>query len=80
MIRFLGFLSEMCSFLVLGMISFNIHPFDIDKRALLLFVFIVYLSRYAAVTGVMDTVVKWMEPHRTLLTHNHVTVFSMVYM
>ena len=80
MIRFLGFLSEMCSFLVLGMISFNIHPFDIDKQALLLFVIVVYLCRYAAVTGVMDTFVKWLEPHRALLTHNHVTVCSVIHL
>ena len=61
-LRFGSYLCELCSFLVLGMITYNLHPFAIDKRWLLLFVLVIYLVRYASVTGVMATAVHWLKP------------------
>ena len=55
------------------MVTYNLHPFDIDKRWLVLFVAVIYLVRYAAVTGVMATAVRWLEGDKhPLLNHNHV--------
>lgn len=72
-LRFGSYLCELCAFLVLGMVTYNLHPFDIDKRWLVLFVAVIYLVRYAAVTGVMATAVRWLEGDKhPLLNHNHV--------
>ncbi|KAK8791417.1 hypothetical protein WA588_001424, partial [Blastocystis sp. NMH] len=79
-LRFGSYLCELCSFLVLGMITYNLHPFAIDKRWLLLFVLVIYLVRYASVTGVMATAVHWLEGDKHhLINHNHVAVLFFVY-
>ena len=72
MIRFLGYLSELCSFLVIGMISYNIHPFDVDKRWLALVVIVLFICRYASVTGILATFHHWIYPRESLITHPQV--------
>lgn len=74
MIRFVGYISELCSFLVVGMISYNIRPFEVDKRWLAVFLFTVFLCRYACVTGVLDTIHRWLYPKDSLITHPQVCI------
>lgn len=72
MVRFTGYLCEMCSFLVLGMISYNLQPFSVSPLWLLITFMVLVLSNYAAITGVLATVMKWVEPHSDFLSHRHV--------
>lgn len=55
-IQFIGYLSECLSLYFIGLISFYYWPFDIDWRVLFALFSILYLSRYAAVTGVLAVV------------------------
>ena len=68
MVDLMGYLSELCSFLVLGMISYNIQPFAVHWKWLVVCVFALYISHYASITGVLATLL-----HRSnLLHHSHV--------
>lgn len=53
-VHLLGTISELVSFFFIGMISFILNPFDVDYRLLVLFVIVLYISRYAAITGVVS--------------------------
>ena len=76
MVRFSGYFCEVCSFLVLGMISYNIQPFSVDPRGLFLTLIVLGVSHYASLTGVMATMLRWVEPHVKLLSHNHVGIWD----
>lgn len=53
-IHLLGMVSELVSFFLIGVISFIVNPFDVDYRVLVLFVIVLYISRYASITGVVS--------------------------
>lgn len=79
MVELLGSLSELCSFLVIGMISYNVKPFEVHWSWILLLTFIVYLSRYASITGVMATVLRWVDPGTKWLDHRQSLLIFLVY-
>ena len=58
------------------MISYNIQPFSVDPRWLLLTLVVLGVSHYASLTGVMATVLRWVELHVKLLSHNHVGIWD----
>lgn len=79
MVELLGSLSELCSFLVIGMISYNVKPFEVHWSWILLITFIVYVSRYASITGVMATVLRWVDPKIKWLDQNQSVLIFLVY-
>lgn len=79
MVDLLGSLSELCSFLVIGMISYNVKPFEVHWSWVLLITIIVYVSRYASVTGVMATVLQWVDPKIKWLDQNQSVLLYLVY-
>lgn len=79
MVELLGSLSELCSFLVIGMISYNVKPFEVHWSWILLLTFIVYLSRYASITGVMATVLRWVDPGTKWLDQSQSLLIYLVY-
>lgn len=79
MVEMLGFLSELCSFLVIGMISYNVRPFDVHWSWILLITFVVFISRYAAMTGIMATLLKWLEPSNRLLDQSQSILLFLIY-
>lgn len=79
MVDLLGSLSELCSFLVIGMISYNVKPFEVHWSWILLITIIVYVSRYASVTGVMATVLQWVDPKIKWLDQNQSVLLYLVY-
>lgn len=79
MVELLGSLSELCSFLVIGMISYNVKPFNVHWSWILIITFIVYISRYASITGVMATVLRWVDPRIKWLDQNQSVLIFLVY-
>ena len=79
MVDLLGSLSELCSFLVIGMISYNVKPFNVHWSWILIITFIVYISRYASITGVMATVLRWVDPKIKWLDQNQSVLIFLVY-
>lgn len=79
MVDLLGSLSELCSFLVMGMISYNVRPFEVHWSWILLLTIIVYVSRYAAISGVMATILRWVDPGTKWLDQNHSILLFLVY-
>ena len=79
MVELLGSLSELCSFLVIGMISYNVKPFNVHWSWILIITFIVYISRYASITGVMATVLRWVDPRIKWLDQNQAVLIFLVY-
>ena len=72
LIEVIGSFAELFSFFILGMISNIVRPFEVDWTLLLVCVIVLYICRYAAVTGVFSTVLKWIEPNKRFLDHGHV--------
>ena len=66
----MSYLSELCSFLVLGMISYNIQPFAVDWRWLVLCACVLAICHYASITGVLGTLCRKYQ----LLEHSQVLV------
>lgn len=79
MVELLGSLSELCSFLVIGMISYNVKPFEVHWSWILIITFVVYISRYASITGVMATVLRWVDPKNNWLDQNQSVLIFLVY-
>ena len=71
MIDMMSYLSELCSFLVLGMISYNIKLFDIHWKWLFVCILTLYICHYASITGVLATLLR----KSKLLDHSHVRLF-----
>ena len=68
MIDMMSYLSELCSFLVLGMISYNIKLFDIHWKWLVVCILTLYICHYASITGILATFLR----KSRLLDHPHV--------
>lgn len=68
MVDLTSYLSELCSFLVLGMISYNIQPFAVHWKWLVVCVAAILISHYASITGVLATILR----RSNLLEHQHV--------
>ncbi|KAK8826124.1 hypothetical protein WA556_003852 [Blastocystis sp. ATCC 50177/Nand II] len=79
MVRFTGYFCEVCSFLVLGMISYNLQPFSVSPLWLLITFAVLVVSNYASITGVLATVMRWVEPRSDFLSHRHIAVLYIVY-
>ena len=77
MVRFTGYFCEVCSFLVLGMISYNLQPFSVSPLWLLITFAVLVVSNYASITGVLATVMRWVEPRSDFLSHRHVGIISL---
>ena len=75
MIDLMSYLSELCSFLVLGMISYNIQPFAVHWKWLVVCIITLFISHYASVTGVLATLLK----HSNLLQHSQTPILYVVY-
>ena len=60
--------------MILGMISYNLQPFSVSPLWLLITFLVLVVSNYASITGVLATVMKWVEPRSDFLSHRHVGI------
>ena len=68
----IGTLAEHLSYFIVGIISYIVQPFDMDYQLLLVCVVVMFICRYASVTGVLASVIRYVEPTKRFLDHNYV--------
>lgn len=68
----IGTLAEHLSYFIVGIISYIVQPFDMDYRLLFVCVVVMFICRYASVTGVLASVIRYVEPTKRFLDHNYV--------
>ena len=72
LVEVIGTLAEHLSYFIVGIISYIVQPFDMDYRLLLVCVVVMFICRYASVTGVLASVIRYVEPTKRFLDHNYV--------
>ena len=51
-------------------------PFNLDIRWLILVVIVLFICRYASVTGILASIHRWIYPNDSLITHPQVCIFG----
>ena len=72
LVEVIGTLAEYFSYFIVGIISYIVQPFDMDYRLLLVCVVVMFICRYASVTGVLASVIRYVEPTKRFLDHDYV--------
>ena len=76
LVEVIGTLAEHLSYFIVGIISYIVQPFDMDYRLLLVCMVVMFICRYASVTGVLASVIRYVEPTKRFLDHDHVGMIA----
>lgn len=72
-VRLVGHISNLLLYFILGMITFLIKPWVIDWKLCLLFLLLLVVSRYAAVTGAFFMLSDHLHLPNDMLNHPNVS-------